>query len=501
MRKVGHWFATLARAVEIWLVALLCVIAYGVGSLRRMTILDRSRRRDHRARQRGRLLRWSFTRLGATFVKIGQVMSARADLMSPSVIAELRWLQDRVPPFAFSEVRTIVRHELGASIEERFREFTPVPIAAGSVAQVHRAVLETGEEVAVKILRPGVVERIRRDGRLLLWAAHLVQAVSVRARKADMVGHARSLIAGILAQTDLQHERDNYEQFRLNFAGFVGLRFPTVYAQHSTRAILTMEFVHGTRLEDAAHAQLPNVASVIRAAFFAMCFDHGFVHADLHPGNVLIEADGGVVLIDVGLVKRLPPGLLEQLVDLTRCIAAGNIEDLVRHLRTYHRYLADTDWDAVAADAGALIASLRSRAIVDLELGVVVGRLFALARKHGIRPMPEMTLVLLGMITNEGMAKHLDPTTDTLAVLARYMMMRHSSEVAASPHGRLARGSRLLRPILDGMQTPPHPLTRLVIGRPPRRARPTPPPHHSTSTRINVVRSRSSRPVPGFRRR
>ncbi len=483
------------------MVALLCVIAYAMGALRRLVIFDRQRRFDDRARQRGRLLRWSFTRLGATFVKIGQVMSTRADLLSPGVIEELRWLQDRVPPFAFADVRTIVQRELRAALAQRFREFTAVPIAAGSVAQVHHAVLESGEEVAVKVLRPDVVERIRRDGRLLLWAAHLAHAVSVRARKADAVGHARSLIAGILAQTDLRSEHANYEEFRANFVGFAGLRFPRVHAELSAREILTMEFVHGQRLDEVAREQLPNAAKVIRAAFFAMCFDHGFLHADLHPGNVLIEADGGVVVIDVGLVKRLAPGLLEQVCDLTRCIAVGSTQDLVDHLRRYHRYLSETDWDAVAADASALLSTLRSHAIIELELGVIVGRLFELARKHGIRPMPEMTLVLLGMITNEGMAKRLDPTTDTLAALGSYLALRHGREIAASPRGRFARGSRtFLRPLLASMPPVSTPRPRLVIARPPR---PTPisPRAPEQSLRLHAARSRSWRPVAGARRR
>ncbi len=498
LRKVGQWGATFVRAAEIWVVALVCVLAYAMGSLRRLVIRDRKRRLEHRTRQRGRLLRWSFARLGATFVKIGQVMSTRADLLSPGVIDELRWLQDRVPPFAFADVQTIVQRELGAPIEQRFHEFTAVPIAAGSVAQVHHAVLASGEEVAVKVLRPGVVERIRRDGRLLLWAAHIAHAVSVRARKADAVGHARSLIAGILAQTDLRSEHANYEEFRANFVGFAGLRFPRVHAEHSTREILTMELIHGKRLDEVALDQLPHAAKVLRAAFFAMCFDHGFLHADLHPGNVLIEADGSVVVIDVGLVKRLPPGLLEQVCDLTRCMAVGSTRDLIDHLRRYHRYLEGTDWDAVAADATTLLATFRSHAIIELELGVIVGKLFALARRHGIRPMPEMTLVLLGMITNEGMAKLLDPTTDTLAALGSYLALRHRAEVATSPRGRFARGSRtFLRPLLDA--APPASRPRLVIARPPRLA-PHPARAHD-SLRVHAARSRSWRAAPGSRRR
>jgi predicted unusual protein kinase regulating ubiquinone biosynthesis (AarF/ABC1/UbiB family) len=180
-------------------------------------------------------------------------------------------------------------------------------------------------------------------------------------------------------------------------------------------------------------------------------------------------------------------------------MAVGSTQDLVDHLRRYHRYLAGTDWDAVAADATALLATLRSHAIIQLELGVVVGRLFALARKHGIRPMPEMTLVLLGMLTNEGMAKRLDPTADTLAALGTYLMMRHSREIATSPRGRFARGSRtFLRPLLDTVPAASS-RARLVIARPPRPA-PIASRLHDPSLRLSRTPSRSWR-TPGPRRR
>ena len=453
LANLGGIMATIARSVVIGAVAMLCVVVYTAGSLRRLAIRDRHARAIDRARQRGRLLRWSFSRLGASFIKVGQVMSARADLLAPQVIDELSKLQDRVPPFAFRHVRRIVERELGVAVGNVFRELDQDPIAAGSIAQVHRGVLHSGDEVAIKVLRPHVHATVRRDARLLLWLAHLAQLASRRARAAEVVGHTKSLVAGIVSQTDLGREAENYDRFRADFMGVVGLAFPRVYHRYSTRAVLTMELVHGAHLERVRPEHVAQVTRVLRDTFFAMCFEHGLVHADLHPGNVLVRDDGTVVVLDVGLVKHLDPDAIQRLLELSRCLVLGSGADLVAHLRTHHRHAANTDWDAVAKDAMAFMTKLRRCSMAELELSAIVGELFALARKHQICPMPEFSLVLLGMVTIEGIAKRLDPQANTLAEIARYLGPRIARE------GALARGSRewIQPPITAGAPSLPHP--------------------------------------------
>lgn len=443
---IGGWFATLARGCAICVVALASVLAYTAGALRRLAIRDRVTRADARARQRGALLRWSFSKLGATFIKIGQVMSSRADLIAPGVISELRQLQDHVPPFSFARARAIVERELRAPLETVFPSFEREPVAAGSIAQVHHAILASGEEVAVKIVRPSVHAQVRRDARILLWLAHVAYGLSARARAADVIGHTRTMIAGILAQLDLSREADNYDRFRADFARAAGLAFPLVHRATSTSKVLTMEFVHGVHLERIAARHVPQVTRVLRETFFAMCFEHGLVHADLHPGNVLVREDGTVVVLDVGLVKQLSPETVTQILDFARCLVLGSAADLVQHLKQHHRYLANTDWSEVIADTNAFVEPLRGACMTQLELSVVVSRLFALARKHRIRPMPELALVLLGMVTIEGIAKRLDPSANTLAEVAAYLGPRLARE------RRLARGSLQWRP--PGEPTP-----------------------------------------------
>jgi ubiquinone biosynthesis protein len=439
-QRILAWCSTFARALRIVTTIAVCGVLYGCTALARVLQPSAMQRAVDRSRWRGKLTRWAFTWLGGSFIKVGQVLSSRPDLFSPPFIAELRSLQDHVPPFGFRQVERIVVHALGAPMARRFSAFAREPVAAGSIAQVHRAVLKNGDEVAVKVLRPRITIRIRRDAYILLWAAHLAQAVSARARTADVVGHTRSLIVGLLAQTNLRHEHNNYERFRRNFQSAALVKFPRMYSRYTTTDVLTMEFIHGTRLDATAPLLLPAVARSIREAFFAMCFDHGFVHTDLHPGNMLVEADGAVVLLDAGLVKKLPRGLLAQLVDFTRCITAGDANALVTHLQRYHRYMVKPDWAAVTQDAAVFISRLRASTMATLELATVIGDLFDLARKHRIRPLPEMTLVLLGMVTNEGVAKQLDPAANGLVAIATYLGSRMVAPTTSSAP-QMARGS------------------------------------------------------------
>jgi ubiquinone biosynthesis protein len=431
--SAGAVIATIARGVVIAMVALACLVAYAALTLRRQ-LLPRSERARDRARQRGKLLRWAFETLGASFIKGGQLISSRPDAFTPEVIAELRTLQDHVHAFAFRRARGVIERELRVPLDAVFVQLDTEPVAAGSIAQVHRGVLHDGREVAVKVLRPGVRTRIRRDAAILLALARVAEWMSGRARAADVRGHARTLVAGIVAQTDLRREAANYDRFREQFAGNYGLAFPRVDHELTTRDVLVMEFVRGASLDRAMPEHLPQVTRVMRSSFFAMCFEHGLVHADLHPGNVLVRPDGVLVMLDVGLVKQMAPGTVDTLVDFARCIVVGVATDLVKHLQEHHECSPSTDWIAVEADVAGFVSAIRGRSNAEIEASVVVGHLFAIARKHRIRPMAELSLVLLGMVTIEGITKRLDPRGNILMDVAAFLG-------PSLARRRLARGS------------------------------------------------------------
>jgi ubiquinone biosynthesis protein len=443
--NAGAVLATIARCLRIAVVALIFGMAYAACTVRQ-TFIPHDARQHARARLRGRLLRRSFEHLGASFVKAGQLISSRPDIFSPEVSGELRALQDHVHPFRYRKVRRIIEHELHAPIQTLFATLDGIPLAAGSVAQVHHGVLLDGSQVAIKVLRPGVRTQVRRDAAILLAGARVAHWVSARARAADLRGHARSLVAGILAQTDLRHEAANYERFRTNFATAHGVAFPLVHHELSTRDVLTMELITGTTLEHTPIEHLANVTSVMRASFFAMCFEHGLVHADLHPGNVLVRADGVLVMLDVGLVKQLSPVIVDTLVDFSRCLVIGTASDVVKHLKRHHDCAPKTDWAAVEIDVALFVATIRARTMAELETSELAANLFALARKHRIRPLPELSLVLLGMVTIEGIAKRLDPRANMLQEVAAFLG-------PSIERRRLARGS--LSPMIPPVEPEP----------------------------------------------
>jgi ubiquinone biosynthesis protein len=266
-----------------------------------------------------------------------------------------------------------------------------------------------------------VRRKAERDGAILVGLARVLELVP-SVRSSEPVAHIRHFVDGIVAQTDLRNEAVHYERFRANFATRTDVVFPRVYAAASSERILTMDFLEGTKLDALGAGPHRDVGSLTRAVFFQMCFEDGFVHADLHPGNMLLTADGKIAIFDVGLVKRLDDDVLTQLIDFSKCLAVGNADDFVAHLRRFHHYMEDVDWNAVQRDAIEFVSRFRGLRSGQLEMGKVINDVFAIARAHRIRPVPDLTLVLVGVVTSEGIAKMLDPEVDTFREMASFLL-------------------------------------------------------------------------------
>ena len=416
------WLANLVRGLFLLVFLIGVSIVYGLGRLWLwIAVRDRDRRARRVARWKGRVIRRSMTLLGATFIKMGQVLSSRPDLLEPEVIAELELLQDRLPAFPFRHARRVIEKDLGKPVGELYAEIEEQPVAAASVAQVHRARLHDGTEVAVKVLRPSIRRQVERDATVLMVGARLL-ALRPKWRMSDPVGHLRHFVEAIIQQTDLTIEAENYERFGKNFAGRTDVVFPRVHHTLCSKRVLTMEFMRGTRFDRRERQHDKVLAKTVRDMMFKMCFDDGFIHADLHPGNFLIRDGTQLIVFDAGMAKLLRDDILLQFIDFSRCLTVGTADDFVSHVRRFHTYVGDVDWDGFRGDIEPLIAKFRALDTGKLEYSDLFAEIFALARKYRARPVVDLTLVMVAMVTVQGIGKVLDPENNVFTEVGTYLM-------------------------------------------------------------------------------
>jgi ubiquinone biosynthesis protein len=434
----------------VWLVLVIaaCGIAYGVARLALLLAWGGpARRAAALATLRGWMLRQAMTALGATFIKLGQVMSSRPDLFAPQIIHQLRRLQDRLPPFSYRRVVATLEAELGRPIDDVFVELDHRPVAAASVAQVHRARLRDGREVAVKVLRPGVRRQVQRDKAILLGGARLI-ALRPRWRADDPVAHTRHFVEAICDQTDLRIEAANYRRFRTNFAGRPGVSFPEIIAELSSERVLTMQFIRGAKVDalpaTMSAARKAKLASLLRLSMLQMCFEDGFVHADLHPGNLAVQDDDTLVIFDTGLAKLLHDDVLIQFIDMSKCLTMGTPDDLLAHLQRFHTYLGEIDWASMRIEVTEMAAKFRTKDVGKLEYSELISDMFAMGRRYHVHPVPEMTLVFVALVTAQGIGKMLDPDHNVFATIAQYLipvLMKRNERVPDTHEAQAARAA------------------------------------------------------------
>ena len=323
--------ANLGRIGEIVQVA----VRHGFGYL-----LDERRGRgsdDERVTSRGRHLREMLDELGPTFVKFGQLLSTRPDVMPPDMIAELRQLQDSVTPFAYAEVERVIAEELGQPIERLFLEFDETPLAAASIGQVHRAVLPNGRKVVVKVQRPDAPARIESDLSLLKQLAGFIKE-RVKALEFIDVGEIVDEFGrSIRQELDYRQEARNADAFYRNFAGNKHVVVPRTYWSYTRERVLTLEYLEGVQLRDLeldawSMDQRRDLAYIVAEAWLTMIFRHGFFHGDPHPANVLVLAPDQIGLVDFGLCGKLTDSDMSKLTALFIDAAGENIEALPKRL-------------------------------------------------------------------------------------------------------------------------------------------------------------------------
>ena len=408
----------LRRSLQI---AASLLVALGVFLRHRLTM----RGADATPRAVGVALVRLCTRLGATFIKVGQIASTRADLLPRPLVEELAALQDRVPAFPFPTVRSLVECELARPLGDVFASFDEEPVAAASVAQVHRAVLrEGGEVVAVKVRRPDIIDKVRLDRAILLAVARAGERLVPSLRLVSLATAMGIFCDAVEEQLHFTNEAANNARFQANFAADPEVAFPCLRPDLCTDGILVMEFVDGVREADL-DAHPIDVRRVVTAGMRCVCrmiFSHGFVHADLHAGNLRFFPPGRVVLLDLGLVGRLSDEDRLGVAALLFAFASGDGHTVARLFYDGAPYRATPDYDAYEREVVTVVESLHQRGMASMQITVEIGRLFDILRRHHIHARSHMTMVNLALMAAEGLGKRLAPemslTDEALPYLA-----------------------------------------------------------------------------------
>lgn len=376
--------------------------------------LRRFRKTEPGTRTLAERIRLVLEELGPTFVKVGQLASTRADLLPESIVQELVKLQDQVPPFSAKEARSIMEQELQLPLEELLDSFDEVPLAAASIGQVHQARLATGERVAIKIQRPGVVPVIELDLEILRHLTALANKRWSWVSRYQIPQMVEEFARSIRAELDYSYEGRNAEKIRRQFKEGEGIYIPGVHWHYTTSKVLTMDFVEGTHLNRALELQESGfdrgrIAERLVNALLRQIFEGGFFHADPHPGNLLVTRGGELAFIDFGMVGRLSGEMKDHLSSLVIALMRRSTEGMVRAI--LRMGLVDD-----AADTAGLrmdLERLRDRyydiPFAEIQIGQALTDLFAAAQRHRIVLPPDFLLLGKALLTVEGVALSLDP--------------------------------------------------------------------------------------------
>ncbi|MGA7298113.1 MAG: ubiquinone biosynthesis regulatory protein kinase UbiB, partial [Rhodanobacteraceae bacterium] len=396
-------------------------------------------RRDLAQLPRGARLRLALNELGPIFVKAGQILSTRRDLVPADIADELALLQDQVPPFPGDQAIARVEDALGASIDKLFMAFDPEPLASASVAQVHAATLPDGAEVVVKVLRPGIARLIRRDVELLQSLGRLAERWHPAADKIRPMDVVAEIEKTLEHELDLQREGANASLLRRNFDRSPDMYVPDVYWSHSKKGVLTLERVYGLSVDDiealdAAGIDRKRLAAKGVRLFYEQVFRDNFFHADAHPGNIWVDpesvADPRFIALDFGIMGSLPEAdqywLAENFIALFerdyRRIAELHLAAgwMPRHVRV----------DELEAAVRTVCEPYFSQPLSKISLAEVVAELFATARRFELTLQPQLILLQKTLLNIEGIGRMLDPDIDIWSVahpvLKRILRQRYS---------------------------------------------------------------------------
>jgi len=366
-------------------------------------------------------LRLMIEDLGPTFIKLGQILSTRGDLLPASYRAELAKLQDSAPPVASEQIRATFAEEFGRSVDEAFSAFDMQPIAAASIGQAHAATLPDGSEVIVKLRRPHIIEDVEEDLRVLVDLSYLAARHWEMARYYDIVAIVAEFAQTLRAELDYLHEGRNLERIASNFADESSIHIPTIYWDLTTTRVLTLERIRGVKITNVAEldAQGCDRGVIARRAtriLLTMILRDGFFHADPHAGNVFVERDGRIGLIDFGMVGEVDRSSQDGLMKLMLGITQQDASRLADTMLDLSAGRTPVDRNALRRDLQRLLARYSNRPISDVRFGAFISEMIEVLRTHRLRLPPDLALLLKTIVMGEGLAEEIDPTFNLMEV-------------------------------------------------------------------------------------
>ncbi|HZN60541.1 MAG TPA: AarF/UbiB family protein [Planctomycetota bacterium] len=371
-------------------------------------------------------LRMALEELGPTFIKFGQLLSTRPDIIPPEYIRELQKLQDEVHPAPFDEVRTVIEEELGPDRMRHLREIHPTPLAAASIAQVHRATTMQGDLVVLKVQKRGLDRLVEQDLHVLRLLADFLSGWP-EVRLFDPEGIVRAFERSIQRELNFDYERYNLLRIQENLDPNGNVRVPRVYAELSTSRVLTMEYLAGDKITSLRTRPLPveqgnQIAGDIALCLLRQVFEHGLYHADPHPGNFILLPVGKIGLIDFGNVGRVTKEMTDDLFRLLLALLRRNYRDVARWVLKHGKPSRDTDADSLALEIMDSLDQYYGLRLEEIRIGSMLESLFSLVFRHGISVPPQFVLIGRTFVALEGVVRLCSPGLEVLKVVEPYLL-------------------------------------------------------------------------------
>ncbi|TFI52940.1 AarF/ABC1/UbiB kinase family protein [Mastigocladus laminosus UU774] len=365
--------------------------------------------------------------LGPTFIKVGQLFSTRADIFPSEYVEELSKLQDKVPAFSYQQVETIIEQELGKKIPELFASFEPIPLAAASLGQVHKAVLRSGEAVVVKVQRPGLKKLFEIDLRILKGIARYFQSHPKWGRGRDWIGIYEECCRILWEEIDYLSEGRNADTFRRNFRAYEWVKVPRVYWRYTSSRILTLEYAPGIKISqyeaiEAAGLDRKQIARQGAQAYLLQLLDNGFFHADPHPGNIAVSPDGALIFYDFGMMGRIKSNVREGLMETLFGIASKDGDRVVQSLVNLGALAPVEDMGPVRRSVQYMLDHFMDKPFENQSVAAISDDLYEIAYDQPFRFPATFTFVMRAFSTLEGVGKGLDPEFNFMEVAQPYAM-------------------------------------------------------------------------------